>query len=160
MPPFFFARLMRRKVGIMTQTNAARSFEKELEAVYALIDTKTLKNFLYNNAEEIVGVNRGQETTLAMEIGEVAKMAHRAYIADGVNYYRSFSAFNSVEGDSQERSERMYERAAKKLLFINAVCRSYTGESFLKRRIDKSDIDDCKELVDVFEFCVRNYAEI
>lgn len=145
---------------VQVNTNVATGFAKELEAVYELIDTQALKGFLYNHADEIVGVNRGQETTLAMEVGEVAKMAHRAYISDGINYYRSYSAFNGVEDDKEERSEHMYERAAKKLLFLNSVCKSYTGKAFLVRRIDKSSMEDCKALVDVFEFCVRNYAEI
>lgn len=48
---------------IHANTNAAAGYAKELKAVYAIFDVRTLKDFLYSNAGETVGVNRGQETT-------------------------------------------------------------------------------------------------
>ena len=147
----------------MTQANTAAKniFEAEVTKAHAVFDTGSLKKFLYEHANDVVGKDRnGQETTLIQEVGEVARMAHRAYIADGTNYYRSRSAFYSVECDQEERSERMYIRAGKKLLFLNAVAKNLTGKYFIRQRHDKDCAEDMAVIVDAFEFCVRNYAEI
>ena len=136
-------------------------FKQELVNVYQLIDTGALKQFLYTHASEIVGVTNGLRlTTLADEVAEVARLAHKAYVGDGINYYRSYMAYNNAECDVDARSAHLYQQAAKKLLWLNSLSRSYTGDAFLVKKIDKSSSEDCKNLVDAFEFCVRNYAEI
>lgn len=146
-------------------TNAATTFAAEVAQANSVFNTGSLKAFLYEHAHDEVGTDRntGLATTLIEEVGEVARMAHRAYISDGTNYYRSRSAFASVEMDDEtkaERSDRMYIRAGKKLLFLNSVAKRLTGEYFLAKRFDTSSVKDMQELVDAFEFCVRNYDEI
>ena len=127
----------------------------------AVFNTEALKSFLYGHAHDTVGTDRlGHSTTLIEEVGELARMAHRAYISDGTNYYRSRGAFASVETNQEEISKRMYVRAGKKLLFLNSVSKSLTGEAFIRGRRDKDDVYDMMTIVDAFEFCVRNYAEI
>ncbi|MCR5669640.1 MAG: hypothetical protein K6G10_01425 [Butyrivibrio sp.] len=133
-------------------------YNYELASARGVFNTQALKDFLYQHAYDEVGVDRaGNFTTLACEVAEVARLAHKAYIADGVNYYHACEAHHMAEGNN---SKRMYERAAKKLLFLNSVAKKLTGSFFITKKIDKSDLDDCVELVDCFEFCVRNYAEI
>ena len=147
----------------MTQTARTSKdvFQAEVAEARAVFDTETLKSFLYGHAHDTVGTDRvGNPTTLIEEVGELARMAHRAYISDGTNYYRSRGAFASVETDKEESSKRMYVRAGKKLLFLNSVSKSLTGETFIKGRRDKDNVNDMMVIVDAFEFCVRNYAEI
>ena len=161
-PSYFYSCVycMGKDVAMEATKNVA-AFEQERAAVYEIINTGAMKDFLYGFAHDVVGRDRnGIETTLIEEVGEVARMAHRAYVSDGVNYYRSRSAFNRAESNEVENSQRMYIRAAKKLLFLNAVSRKLTGNGFIIKRIDIDDLDVVTELVDAFEFCVRNYAEV
>ena len=145
-------------------TKAQNIYEQEKAQALSIFRTESLCNFLYIHAHDIVGKDRnGVSTTLMDEVGEVARMAHRAYVSDGVNYYRSGRCFSMAELDEEtvkENSKRMYIRAAKKLFFLNSVSKSLTGEYIIARRIDDTSLEQVTALVDAFEWCVRHYSEI
>ena len=81
-----------------------------------------LKTFLFEHYNEVVGNDKnGEPTTLINEIGEIARMSHRAYLQDGVNYYRTRAAYGRAEYSSEElqkKSDAMYRVAGKKILFL------------------------------------------
>ena len=124
-----------------------------------------LKTFLFEHYNEVVGNDKnGEPTTLINEIGEIARMSHRAYLQDGVNYYRTRAAYGRAEYSSEElqkKSDAMYRVAGKKILFLNAVCKNFCfGQPFICVRVNKDDIADMTKLVDSFEWIIRNYKEL
>lgn len=148
----------------MQKVDMVTLFEEEKAEALSLVKLENLSVFLYLHADDYVGKKIVDEkeipTTLQEEVGEVAKLSHMAYIADGVNYYRSYHAMNRAEFDEEETeksSKSLYMRAGKKLLFLNAVAKSLTGRGFIERKIDKSSVEDMTALVDAFEWCVRHY---
>lgn len=140
------------------------TYEQEKKQALELINAAAFVSFVYEFADETVGLDRvGAPTTVRAEIGECARLAHKAYIDDGVSYYRSYSAFRSVEysdEDMARRSSRLYFAAGKKLLFLSSAANRLAGRGFINRRIDKSDLTDITMLVDSFEWCVRHYDEV
>ncbi len=143
----------------------AASINNEMNEAMEIIEIGAFKDFLYTYADVEVGERaNGQPTTLSEEVGEVARLTHRAYVADGVvNYYNSRQAFRLAEYSEEEKityAERMYNRAAKKLMFLNSRCKELTKKGFVKAFIDKHSASDMAKLVDAFEWCVAHYTMI
>lgn len=141
-------------------------FEKEKENALKIINIDEFAAFVYMNADEKIGVKKDRfgkaiaETTVAQEIGEAAKLAHLAYVEDGINYYNAKRAFMYIEysdEDRKNRSEKLYKAAAKKICFINSCCKNLYGSYFIKETVKTSDSESCEKLVNAFEFLIRHY---
>ena len=156
MLPYIVCALTARKCEVIMN----KVFENEMMMARSTFDAAALCDFLYSYAYKIVGVDRhGNTTTLKEEVAEVARMSHKAYVDDGVNYYRSRTAYIAAETDIQGNSSRMYIRAAKKLLFLNSKAKELMGKGFIAKKIYKESVSDMSALVDSFEFVVTHYDE-
>ena len=140
------------------------NFSAEKATALNTFNVFRLQAFLYENAFELVGekqTSRGTVyTTLEEEVADVVRLAHAAYIGDGINIYNRKAAFRAVETSEEEikkRSENAYRKAANKLLWLSSKCKEMTTKGFVQVKVDKSDLSQCESLVDSFEFVVRNY---
>ena len=132
----------------------------EKAAALEMIDFENLKSFIYSDILSTVGQTRdGQPTTLSEEIGEVIRMAGRAWHYNGVNYFRrgAFSAVELTEEQVEERARKMYLRAAKKILFLNAKTKAFGKERFVRPFINLEDEDQVRDLVEMFEYCIQHF---
>lgn len=145
-------------------TNGIEMLQAEKVQALTFINVSSFAGFVYLNANTVVGKDKlNNPTTLEMEVSEVAKLSHRAYIEDGVNYYHSHQAF-AIAGlsdeDLKKSSDRKYNAAAKKLLFLNSVAKRIYGKGFIQVKINLSDINNTRALVDSFEWIVAHYQVI
>ena len=117
-----------------------------------IINAQELMGFIRNNLLKEIGERNGRGTTLRQELGEVGRLTYLAE-ADEVDYWHSRRAFNAVENTAEEleeRKARFYTLAAKKLLFLNSVCKKTEGTSFVTKRVDLKDLDEVIDLVEGF----------
>lgn len=143
--------------------NVQAILDNEKAEALAVFNVSALQNFLYLHADDYVGERNGVKTTLIEEVSEVIKLAHKAYMNEGINYYNGRQAMRMVEFSEEEISARRdnnYLRAGKKILFLNGVSKRLTGRSFIKNRIDKENIAEVTRIVDSFEWIVRHYDEV
>lgn len=143
--------------------NKNYEYENEKTAAMAIINADHLRPFLYMNADVEVGVLNGRPTTLREEVGEVARLAHKAYVGDGVNYFHSRTAYAIAEYSEEEqekRSQKLYRMAASKILWLNSKSKELGCDGFLSVRVDKTNTEDTKKLVDAFEWIVRHFSEV
>ena len=115
-------------------------------------NTQTLVTFIRNNLLQEIGERNDRPTTLRQELGEVGRLTYLAE-ADEVDYWHSRRAYNAVENTAEElegRKVRFYTLAAKKLLFLNSVCKKMEGASFVTKRVDLKDLDEVIDLVEDF----------
>ncbi len=141
------------------------TFEKELKAATTIIDVQAMRDFLYQYANEEIGVDRsGNATTLRVEVAKVIELVTRACVDDGsINYYRSYQARNTVEMTEEERkarADRNYIIACRKLMWLNLMGNKYTGRYFVLQGINRESVTDARMVCDAFEFIVRNYNNI
>lgn len=148
----------------MQKSDVVTLFMEEKLVALSVIKLESLSAFLYLHADTYVGkktVNEKEiETTLEQEVGEVARLSHIAYIADGINYYHNHQAMNRAELGKEvieKNSKAMYMRAGKKLLFLNSVAKKLYGTGFISKKIDKNSVEDMTILTDAFEWCIRHY---
>ena len=116
------------------------------------INTQTLVSFIRNNLLQEIGERNGRGTNLRQELGEVGRLTYLAE-ADEVDYWHSRKAFNAVENTAEElagRKARFYGLAAKKLLFLNSVCKRTEGASFITKRVNLENLDEVIDLVEGF----------
>ena len=145
----------------MNTMNKTLAAEKRVAEQH--IDVSVMMEFFSNYANDYIGVDKrtGLQTTLKQEVGQAAKLTHMAYVDDGVNYYRSYSARNIAELSVEERvakSDALYKKAANKIAWLSRTSREYTGEFFLKDKIDFDNIDEVRAYVDSFEFVVAHVS--
>lgn len=127
-----------------------------------IFDIDILKGFLYTKADMVIE-SRECSRTLLNEVGEVARFSAIAYIKDGVNYYsrrRAFSEAELTEAEREQRTSRMFTKAAKKLIFLNSVCKNnYSKQGFIKAFVDTTSVEECKSITDAFMYLIDNYDE-
>jgi hypothetical protein len=90
------------------------------------------------------------------------QMCHAAYLCEKVRlkqyrYIRAASATTIAGVLESDQTERLLRNATlamrdavKKILFLNSICRSLTGQSFLNIRVDRTDFDVCDQLAEEF----------
>lgn len=130
---------------------------REQANAYAYIDMQVLVDFLSQYAYEYLGAisKNGTPLTIRDEIGEIAKMTHKAYVDMG---NISFTNSELSKEEQQEKKSRLIRNAAKKLLFLNRLCMEYTGKHFVKQFVDSKDAKANTDLVDAFEYAIRCYG--
>ena len=134
----------------------------EMAKSLTFIDPIAMKDFFYNNYNEVVGKNG---TTVGEEVAEVFKLIGKACINDGVSYYRARRSYIIAElGEDEVKrlAERNYKSAAAKLLWLNSKCKdaSVYGFGFITKKVDKSNARDCEELAMAFEYCAAHFQEV
>lgn len=139
----------------MTQENAKIAYYTESCAAKNNVNIFNLVRAIALNGKEIVSVSRdGEPHTFIQEIGEIGRLTNKAYARESVNYYRRYVAMDSVEAVNTAKTA--YIRAAKKIIFLNTVCKKQFGlEGFISRKIDLTNMDEVKALVDAFDFSLR-----
>ncbi len=142
-------------------------FHQEATEAKALINVKALYEFFSKEAYTVIGTKRTQNgdvpTTLEEQALDVIRMAHTAYIADGVNYYNRRDVMRHLllgEEELQRRSANAYRKAAAKLIWLSSKSRELGYGHILVRFVDKEDLEACQGVVDAFEFLIRNYEEL
>ncbi len=90
------------------------------------------------------------------------QMCHAAYLCEKVRlkqyrYMRAASATTIAGVLESDQTERLLRNATfalrdavKKILFLNSICRSLTGQSFLNIRVDRTEFDICDQLAEEF----------
>lgn len=128
-----------------------------------LINREALVNFVALYAFEYIGHEGEKETTLSDEMAAIAKMVSRADVCRiAVDPYRSRLAYAMAEYTETEKLAQVknnYQRASKKIFWLNSMCRVLIGEPFIAKVLDPSSTDDIELLVDEFEAIIR-YASI
>lgn len=128
-----------------------------------LINREALVNFVALYAFEYIGHEGEKETTLSDEMAAIAKMVSLADVCRiAVDPYRSRLAYAMAEYTEAEKLAQVknnYQRAGKKIFWLNSMCRVLTGEPFIAKVLDPSNVDDVESLVDEFEAIIR-YASI
>lgn len=124
-----------------------------------LISREVLVNFVAQYAFAYIGHDGEKQTTLSDEMAAIAKMVSRADVCRiAVDPYRPRLAFAMAELTEAEKLSQVrnnYRRAGKKIFWLNSICKVLTGETFITRHLDTSDLDDVEELVDDFEAIIR-----
>ena len=124
-----------------------------------LINQEALVNFVALYAFKCIGHEGEKETTLSDEIAAIAKMVTRADVCRiAVDPYRSRLAYAMAEYTEAEKLAQVknnYNRAGKKIFWLNSMCRVLTGEPFIVKVLDPSNVNDVEELVDDFEAIIR-----
>lgn len=124
-----------------------------------IINKKNLINFVAEYAYEYIGMSGGEQTMLSDEMAIIAKAVAKADVCRiAVDPYRPRLAFALAEMTEEERlayAENKYRRAAKKILWLNSICRDRMCCTFICKRIDPDSLDDIEELVDAFEAAIR-----
>lgn len=127
-----------------------------------LINKKALVNFVALYAFKCIGHEGEKETTLSDEMAAIAKMVSRADVCRiAVDPYRSRLAYAMAEYTEAEKLAQVknnYNRAGKKIFWLNSMCRVLTGEPFIAKVLDPSNVDDVESLVDEFEAIIRHAA--
>lgn len=127
-----------------------------------LINKKALVNFVALYAFKCIGHEGEKETTLSDEMAAIAKMVSRADVCRiAVDPYRSRLAYAMAEHTEAEKLAQVknnYNRAGKKIFWLNSMCRVLTGEPFIAKVLDPSNVDDVESLVDEFEAIIRHAA--
>lgn len=137
-------------------------FEQEKANALNYINFERFISFLYMNAYEYVGFYNGKETTLREEVKEVLRLSHVAYVessVENVGFYQSFKAYRMVEEDNHKaKSQNLYEKAAKKLIFLNSKCKEMTnGRGFIERKINLRDKKEVVSLIEGFEWTIAHF---
>lgn len=128
------------------------------------IDEKTLIMFLVEHKDSPIGFikkegSEGKITTLYDEMGIVGNLIYKAYTGEQISFYQSRKAYAFVEDKEifHKISCKRYMIAARKILFLNSMCKKYTGRTFINRPVNISRIEEAEALVDDFDDCVRNH---
>ncbi len=145
-------------------TNGTKMYNEERREAESLINVENLHSYLYMKGYEVIGTKRTKNgevpTTLEEQVLEVVRLAHKAYIADGINYYDRRAVNRTLLLSAEELaaySENAYKKAAAKLIWISSKSKA-AGFGFITRnRIDKENLEECQKVVDAFEFLIRNY---
>jgi hypothetical protein len=114
------------------------------------------KEYLLVMAVCHAGENVGRQGTVEEQ------MCHAAYLCEKVRlkqyrYIRAASATTIAGVLESDQTERLLRNATfalrdavKKILFLNSICRSLTGQSFLNIRVDRTEFDICDQLAEEF----------
>lgn len=126
-----------------------------------IINRERLVLFVAENAFEPMWVSTaGQINTLSDEMAMIAKMVSRADICRiVVNPYRTRLAYSMAELSEQEKIAEVkasYRRAAKKILWLNSICRIRMGRPFVEAVVSMDSIDEVENLVDEFQSEIRH----
>lgn len=138
--------------------NLKAILKKELENAMEMIAWDVFRVFVYGYHNEHIGFKkyggRIYATTLADNISDVGELINRAELTLGQNMYHSKQAFRIAEIDDPIAvSEKAWNKALKKILWLNTVCKECTGEVFIKAKIDRTNVSEVRRLVEAFEFC-------
>ncbi len=151
------------EINMETRKRCKDMYEAAWRKTQEYINVGKMCKYLYEHAYEIVGEDgKGYPTTLMNEVGEVARLAHKAYVASAVNLYNARKAYEAAELTDEEKerhSERQYNTAAKKICFLNTVAKAMGVDGFLAKKIDRNSPVDRRELVDAFEWVVTHYED-
>ena len=125
----------------------------------SIISNQNLINFVAEYAYEYIGMSGGEQTTLSDEMAIIAKAVAKADVCRiAVDPYRPRLAFALAEMTEDEKmayAENKYRRAAKKILWLNSICRERMCCTFIGKRVNPDSLDDIEELVDAFEAAIR-----
>lgn len=131
---------------------------KRSRKVREFIDVEKFLYFYSHHAFDEIGMDKkGLLTNLQFEIGEVTKLANAGFVGElaleEASFYKSRNLYSMVEMSEEERAERsskLFNRAAAKILWLNAKCKELTDVPFLNCRVDKSNPVQVRELVVAF----------
>lgn len=137
---------------------AAIAAQRRNQKIAEFIDVESFLYFYSHHAFDEIGRDKkGFLTTLQFEIGEVTKLANAGFVGElaleEASFYKSRNLYSMVELSVEERAERsskLFDRAASKILWLNARCKELTDVPFLICRVDKSNPDQVRELVVAF----------
>lgn len=142
---------------------ADQLFESERRGALTIINFEKFVAFFATNYEKYVGVRDNTSTTLEEEVGTVMRLAEKAYMADAVdtfNYYsrKAFSIVETTDIERKCRAAKLYKAAAKKILFLSSKCREACEDNlgFVKKKIDVTNQEEVKALVEAFEWVVTH----
>ena len=142
-----------------TVETAATLFEKDLATTKEIINWNVLSDFIGTYTYSEIGKRKdGNPTTLLDEIKTLGKWFAKIEVIT-INYFHSRKAMYNAEYTAEERAgiaEQTYYMAVNKILWLNCVCKSISGNSFLINRIDKSNVSEVRMLVDAFAFAIQN----
>ena len=99
----------------------------------------------------------GKATDLRAEVMEaLLYCADYALRLNKVKAVLDGTTFWAVECDeeylekSREKLQRSIVRATRKILWLNSVCNSRTGECFVEGKVDRTNLTECAELIEKF----------
>ena len=125
------------------------------------LDREALISFVREYAFEVIGYNPETEkaTTLSDEMAAIAKMVMKADVCRiAVNPYRAKLAFRLAELSEAEKMRTAllnYKNAARKILWLNTICKGRTKKTFISRKISMDSMEEIEILVDEFEAAIR-----
>ena len=126
-----------------------------------IINKETLITFVAVYAYEYIGRDQeGSATTLSDEMATVAKMVSRADVCRiAVDPYRhSRLAYAMAEMNDDQKLAQIvnnYRRAGTKIFWLNSICRSFMGKTFIAKKLDPHSMSDVEKLVDEFQATIR-----
>lgn len=126
-----------------------------------IINRERLVSFVAEYAFEPMWVSTsGQINTLSDEMAAIAKMVSRADVCRiVVNPYRARLAYSMAELSEKEKIAEVkasYRRAAKKILWLNSICRVRMGRPFVEAIVSMDSMDEVENLVDEFQAEIRH----
>lgn len=126
---------------------------------YGMIDVNVLVNFIRLYAFETIGTFKGRKTTLCEEMGGIAEMISHADVCRiSVNPYRTKLAYSIAEYSDREKFEQVrcsYDKACKKILWLNSMCATLMSERFITKHISLENLNEIENIVDEFEALIR-----
>lgn len=119
-----------------------------------MINRESFFNFAISEENTQIG-NRGE--SVRQVIGEIGRFTYMAEIRrlakEDTDLYKR-SAFRIVESSDEERgamSNRFFDIAGKKILFLNSECKRLGYDCFITEKVNKANMEELIDLVEEFE---------